>query len=237
MFRLFGREVSVRVRINRRVEPKTINRELQEKLLKSYSQYNEDIFLWQLFQGKKSGTYVDIGANHPLKLSNTGKFYDAGWRGINVEPNPKLHKLFSEYRPEDTNLNCGVGDVPGEMTFYEMDPDYYSTFDAQEARKATFSTSRKVIAELPVGIKTINDIFALCSQPVDFLSVDTENFDYKVLSANDWNKNRPTAIVVELNHDENNQVSSLLQQQKYALIFFNGTNGIFVDTLSQFVSS
>lgn len=95
MFKLFGREVSIRIRLKKSEQPKIVNMELQKTLMKSYSQFYEDIFLWQLFQGKTTGTYVDIGANHPTELSNTKKFYDAGWRGVTVEPNPKLHRIVS----------------------------------------------------------------------------------------------------------------------------------------------
>ena len=229
MISLFGWTLSVRLRLQKRTKPVEVNRKLQDRLLKTYSQFHEDIFLWQLFEGNKAGFYVDIGANDPVNLSNTKKFYDMGWTGVNVEPNPKLHKRHCEHRSRDTNLNCGVGDVPGEMTFYEIEPDCYSTFDQKAAESTKFSSSRKVVAELPIKIITINDIFELCKQPVDFLSVDTENFDYKVLSVNDWSKNRPKVIVVELNHDEDNNVYNLLRRQKYDLIHYNGTNGIFVD--------
>ena len=228
MLSLFGWTLSVRFRLQKKTKPVVVNQKLQDSLLKTYSQYNEDIFLWQLFEGKKSGYYVDIGANDPIKLSNTKKFYDMGWTGVTVEPNPKLYRRICEHRTRDMNLNCGVGDVPGKMTFYEIDPDCYSTFDPKIAKMTKFSSSKKVIAELPIKIITINEIFELCKQPVDFLSLDTENFDYKVLSVNDWSKNRPKVIVVELNHDEDSKVYELLKQQMYELIFFNGTNGIFV---------
>lgn len=228
MISLFGWALSVRIRLQKKNIPVVVNQKLQDRLLKSYSQFNEDIFLYQLFEGKRNGYYVDIGANDPVKLNNTKKFYDIGWTGFNVEPNPKLYKKFCECRPKDINLNCGVADVDGEMTFSEIDPDCYSTFDQKAAKMTRFSSSKKVIAELSVKIITINEIFSLCKQEVDFLSVDTENFDYKVLSVNDWNRNRPKVIIVELNHDENNQIYNLLTQNKYNLIMFNGTNGIFV---------
>ena len=46
-----------------------------------------------------------MGAHHPERISNTKLFYDSGSRGINVEANPELHKIFLEERPEDINLN------------------------------------------------------------------------------------------------------------------------------------
>jgi FkbM family methyltransferase len=229
MISFLGWTLSVRVRLEKKSTPLAVNQELRDRVLKSYSQFNEDMILWQLFEGKKTGYYVDIGANDPVRLSNTKKFYDMGWHGVNVEPNPKLFKRLREYRPRDITVNCGAGDVPGEMTFYEIDPDCYSTFDPDAARKTRFSSSKTITAELPVRIITMNDVFELCTQPVDFMSVDTESFDYKVLSANDWSKNRPKVIVVELNQVDSHALYQLLRRQAYELIFFNGTNGIFIE--------
>ena len=39
--------------------------------IKSYSQEGEDILLYRIFEECKSGFYVDIGAHHPKRFSNT----------------------------------------------------------------------------------------------------------------------------------------------------------------------
>jgi len=229
MFSLCGWTLSCRIRLQRKIKPLVENKDRKEQLLKTYSQRNEDIILYQLFYGKKDGYYIDIGANDPVALNNTKKFYDLGWKGINVEPNPRLYDKICKHRPNDININCGVGDVEGVMTFYEVDPDVYSTFDENEAAKTRYSSSKKVVNKIPINITTINNLFDMSKQKIDLLSIDTEGFDYKILSMNNWSLNRPKSIVVELNHDENNSVYNLLTDNKYELIYYNGTNGIFVD--------
>jgi FkbM family methyltransferase len=229
MFSLCGWTLSCRIRLQRKIKPLVENKDRKVELLKTYSQHNEDIILYQLFYGKTDGYYIDIGANDPVALNNTKKFYDLGWKGINVEPNPRLYDKICKHRPNDININCGVGDVEGVMIFYEVDPDVYSTFDENEAAKTRYSSSKKVVNKIPINITTINNLFDMSKQKIDLLSIDTEGFDYKILSMNNWSLNRPKSIVVELNHDENNSVYNLLTDNKYELIYFNGTNGIFVD--------
>jgi len=49
---------------------------------KSYSQKGEDIILRRILGEKEVGFYIDIGAHHPKRFSNTYLFYKKGWRGI-----------------------------------------------------------------------------------------------------------------------------------------------------------
>ena len=80
---------------------------------KSYSQEGEDMVLERIFAGKKGGFYVDVGAHHPRRFSNTYFFYRKGWKGINIEPNPEAIHAFQSDRKRDTNLQCGISDRPG----------------------------------------------------------------------------------------------------------------------------
>lgn len=76
---------------------------------KSYAQEGEDLLLRRIFEHKHNGFYVDIGAHHPFRFSNTYLLYKRGWRGINVDAMPGSIKLFAKFRPRDVNLECGVG--------------------------------------------------------------------------------------------------------------------------------
>ena len=105
-------------------------------LLRSHSQFNEDLLLDLLLGGKDSGFYVDIGANDPAINNNTKRFYDRGWSGINVEPGAIPYSDLCAARPRDTNLHRGVGSSAGTLTFYDIagDPSI-SSFD--EKRRQT----------------------------------------------------------------------------------------------------
>ena len=74
----------------------------------SYSQEGEDRILQRLFENQTPGFYVDIGAHHPRRFSNTYIFYKQGWRGINVDATPGSMFLFRVFRKRDINLEIAV---------------------------------------------------------------------------------------------------------------------------------
>jgi hypothetical protein len=96
----------------------------------SFSQDGEDMVLASFYEGikKYKGFYIDVGAHHPLRFSNTAFFYKKGWRGINIEPTPDLFKYFPRLRKNDINLNIGIGN--GEkLIFYIFNEGAINTFD------------------------------------------------------------------------------------------------------------
>ena len=78
--------------------------------LKSYSQEGEDVILQYIFRDQETGFYVDIGAHHPKRFSNTFGLYKMGWLGINVDPLPGCMDAFRKQRPRDINLEVAVSD-------------------------------------------------------------------------------------------------------------------------------
>ena len=197
--------------------------------LSTHSQYREDLVIDTLFKHKSNGFYVDIGANDPDVLSNTKLFYNRGWRGINVEPEPNLHTKLCCHRVGDINLRVGVGPETGIMTFYRMSADTLSSFNKQAALQAGKLYGGTLIGEEPTPVAKLADILAdnLLGRSIDFMSVDAEGYDLAVLKSNDWSRFRPSVIIVEINVGGNDIVAFLLKQE-YVLIFDNGTNGIFV---------
>ena len=77
---------------------------------KSYAQHGEDLLVEHLMRVLQvhHPFFIDVGAHHPYLLSNTYLMYQQGARGINIEPDPSLIAAFQQYRPKDTNLQCGV---------------------------------------------------------------------------------------------------------------------------------
>lgn len=55
---------------------------MELKELKSYSQARRDLFAWLCRGQSKSGSFVDLGAGHPVNGSNTKFLEEMGWRGI-----------------------------------------------------------------------------------------------------------------------------------------------------------
>ena len=65
----------------------------------SYSQNLEDYHLSLAFAGQTTGTYIDVGAGHPIADNVSFWFYERGWNGIVVKagtPSDRI-KLLSEH--------------------------------------------------------------------------------------------------------------------------------------------
>jgi FkbM family methyltransferase len=231
--RIFGHRISISVKIkNREKETRfAVDSNVQRKVLGSYSQYLEDIFIESIFRNKETGSYIDIGANDPAVLSNTKRFYDRGWSGVNVEPDVALYKKICAARPLDVNLNVGIGKQADNLTFYELSPNTLSTFNKKAALHSVKREGARIISETLVKVISLADLFSstMVGRQVDFLSLDAEGYEREILSSNDWDRHRPTAIIVELNQDKQGTVLQFLKNQGYVLIYYNGTNGILVD--------
>jgi hypothetical protein len=77
---------------------------------------------------KTKGFYIDVGAHHPFRFSNTALFYKKGWQGINIEPDPSLIKNFNKYRTRDINLNFGVANEEKDLNFFIFNEPAFNTF-------------------------------------------------------------------------------------------------------------
>ncbi|HFD31213.1 MAG TPA: hypothetical protein ENJ28_00670 [Gammaproteobacteria bacterium] len=89
----------------------------------SFSQSGEDaIMLAHVFKtGHKKTTYLDIGANDPIRLNNSYLLYLNGANGVLVEPHPVLSQKLKQKRKRDKVLNVGVGtDDRNNVDFFIM---------------------------------------------------------------------------------------------------------------------
>lgn len=200
----------------------------------SYAQNNEDIILRTILHNIKKGFYVDIGANHPTQHSVTKLFYENGWHGINIEPNPRLHTLILKERPKDINLNLGVANKNGTLSFrlyHSRDGlEGLSTFSEASKQENTQAVNEdnKNYSDIDVPVKKLSSILAKHAPAViHFMKVDVEGFEYEVLASNNWKRLRPQILCIEFNHLVKDW-HSILKDAKYVLIFTDGLNEYFV---------
>jgi FkbM family methyltransferase len=172
----------------------------QTYLNESYSQEGEDSILSRFFEGRQSGFYLDVGALHPQRFSNTYKFYKMGWRGISIDAMPGSMALFKQVRPLDINLEIPVSDTKEKLPFYIFNEHALNTFSKEHAEERELKDEYKIVQTVVIETKKLSDILdehLPKGQNIDFMSVDAEGFDYKILSSNNWAKYRPTVVLVE----------------------------------------
>ena len=165
----------------------------------SYSQEGEDLMLDIMLKYKKTGIYVDIGAHHPFKFSNTYYFYLKGWSGVCVDPMPDVKALFEKYRPRDTFLNLGVGLKRGDFKYYKMKDPALNTF-VEEVMRTRVSEGFDLKEVVDVRVLDLGSVLneSLIGDKIDFMSVDVEGLEKEVLLSNNWTKYKPSFIVVHL---------------------------------------
>src|ERR1700756_330529 len=101
----------------------------------SYSQEGEDMVLDRFLEHRHSGFYVDVGAHHPKRFSNTLRLYRRGWRGLNIDANPDSIRLFRRARPKDINVEAGVSSNRQLLTYFAFNEPALNTFDRDRALK------------------------------------------------------------------------------------------------------
>jgi len=207
---------------------------------KSYSQCGEDLIVRYIFDVLRmpEPTYLDIGAHHPSHLSNTFIFYQNGSTGISIEPDPQLFSYIKKCRPRDVNLNIGISDQKDILDFYVMTSSTLNTFSPEEAKKAE-SAKVKIDKIIQIPVAPVSDILNehFADAAPDFLSLDVEGLDLKILQSFDFVRWRPKVICVEtITYSEKRdgkkikEIELLLIEKGYFAYADTHINTIFVDS-------
>ena len=168
--------------------------------LSSYSQEGEDMVIRRFVNEDKPGFYVDIGAHHPERFSNTLFYYNRGWNGINVDADPDLMELFAASRPRDINITSAVGKKSASLTFHVFNERALNTLDPAVAKERAAIDGYTIVKKRKIPVKPLEEILNKQlpkGQTIDFITIDVEGKDIEVLQSNNWNKYRPRFLVVE----------------------------------------
>jgi FkbM family methyltransferase len=197
----------------------------------SFAQHGDDLMILNIFKllEIQKPSYLDLGAHHPFLISNTALLYGLGGRGVNVEANPVLLESFKKWRPQDKNINVGVGPEPGTKEFFMYnDTDGRNTFCPKEVE--SLKATHTVCKTLMIDVLTLDQIVeAYCDGKYpDLLSCDIEGFDYSVLQSADMSKTWPKVICVETRRHESWQMRILLASKDFNYHCRMGENLFFV---------
>ena len=140
--------------------------------------------------------YVDVGANDGLIVSNTAYYdLDLGWKGICIEPHPKVYTKLKKNRPNAINLNVCVSESDSEVDFLMIDgyaemlsgieksyhPDHKIRIESEIERHGG---NKQVIKIISKPLKQI--FFENKVKKVDYLSIDTEGSELEILKSIDF---------------------------------------------------
>lgn len=70
-----------------------------------HGQALQDKFVLNVLKKKKNGTFLELGANHPIDINNTFTLEkDFGWNGIMIEFDEKHLKDYEEHRKDSVHV-------------------------------------------------------------------------------------------------------------------------------------
>lgn len=199
----------------------------------SYSQNFEDVMLMRALKNIQNGFYIDVGAAWSDEHSVTKAFYDRGWRGINIEPNPAFKDQYIKERCEDINLFLAVGDREDKKDMFFVSGTGLSSLNKDFADQ--YQRDGRSIEKCEVEISTLAKICDkyVHGSEIHFLKIDVEGFESKVIDGNDWSKYRPWIVLVEatvpMSQVENFEVwEESLLNAGYQFVYADGLNRFYL---------
>jgi len=194
----------------------------QEKpTIRSYSQYGEDAVMFHFFylhSRIKNGFYVDIGAFDPVQYSNTFLLHKHGWRGVNIDIVAERIEKFKAARAGDINILAAIGDSDGELDVYEH--PQWASMTTVDSATADYHHSRpvgKIACRTLQGIMEEHGI-----DHIDYVNIDVEGFEMKVLSTFDPVKYGVSLFTVEVLTQD---IAAVLDSEVYK--FMTGRGYVF----------
>lgn len=197
--------------------------------MESFSQFGEDVLVWKFFNNKTDGFFIEVGANAPVKFSQTWLLEKNGWRGILVEPLPAKCEALRAARKNSRIFQVAVGapEQRGETQFHVTTDDMFSSLHTRETGPAKIET-------VPVQVMTLDELLADAGNPtIDFLSIDVEGMELDVLRGFDIARHRPKLVLLE-DHMKSQQLYRAMKKRGYKLVKRTGVNNWFVPNGASF---
>ena len=188
---------------------------------KSYSQFGEDLVVVDFFKNFV-GRYVDIGCYHPIKYSNTALLHKKGWTGVNIDLNQTTIDLFNACRKEDLNIMACLSDKIEEVSIY-LDSEFSALNSIYEDNSKNFKL--KDVKKISIKTKTFPE---LIKDNFDFLNIDCEGNDFKILKTIDLKRYTPKIINIEVSLKNKKDIYNYMNLNGYKILEIKSLSHIFI---------
>ena len=180
-----------------------------------YSEHVEEWILKDYFKGRRAGVFVEVGANHHERSSNT--FYlekDLGWSGVAVEPQVKFAGGYREFRPRTTFVPLFISDVSNQRaTLYVTENDSVASSDKE------FTEHWGEVTPTTATTSTLDDVLdRLQIEKIDFLSMDIELAEPQALAGFSIGRFAPALVAVEAHPPVRQQILDYFARNNYVLV-------------------
>lgn len=180
-----------------------------------YSQFQEEWIIRDFFKDRRGGVFVDVGASHYRDGSTT--YYlegQLGWSGVAVDPQRAFEEAYRKYRPGTRFFPFFVSDVSNQTARL-----YMLNFETQNVSAHKPPSSFAITTSLDAPTITLSDLLDRVGvKVIDFLSVDVELSEPKVLNGFDIGRFRPTLVCIEAHPEVRQQILDFFGKHSYVLV-------------------
>src|SRR4029077_6512083 len=165
-----------------------------------YSLFGEDLVVRSHFAANFDNSiarFIDVGAFHPFKQSNTILLSQLGWRGINIDCDPVKIARFEKLRPQDVNICAAVGEAIRDMIHLQYPMGFTDRIAEPGEENLLSFCDEKPLKATPIKVRTLTQIIeqsAFRGQHFHYLNVDCEGQDLSVLKGLDFSRYSPDLI-------------------------------------------
>jgi len=181
----------------------------------SNSQQAEEWIVRDFFQDQRGGVFVDVGANHYQRFSNTYFLETAlGWSGVAIEPQAKFADDYKRHRPKTIFVPLFVSDVSNQQTTL-----FVTGNDLVASSSREFTEVFGPVTPTPATTTTLDDVLdRLKVTRIDFLSMDIELAEPQALAGFSIDRFRPRLVAVEAHVPIRQQLLDYFGSHGYSLV-------------------
>lgn len=186
-----------------------------------YSQCGQDKWIMEtILPGRRNGVFVDIGAHDGITFSNTYLLEKVGWTGLAIEPMPDAYKTLTENRQCMTVNGC-IAPSAGKESFriitgsVQMLSGLVKEYDPRHLKriKKELAIHGGEYKDIEVDCYNLNDLLKHHKiNQIDYLSIDVEGVELKILNEIDFNCIKVLVIGVENNYSDYRIPSLLIRK-------------------------
>ncbi len=182
-----------------------------------YSRNVEEWLIRDYFQDRRSGVFLDIGANHYRDESNT--YYlerELDWSGVAIDALEEFAADYGSHRPRTRFFALFVSDVAGSTARLYVPEE--NTLVASASLEFTKREGTPGVAkEIPTT--TLNAVLEqLGLTRIDFLSMDIELSEPKALAGFDIDRYQPALVCIEAHPDVRQQILDYFARHRYTVV-------------------
>lgn len=202
--------------------------------LSRYCLEGDDSILDSLLRGFSTGTYVEVGANHPVNENVTFRLSQLGWSGLSIDATESLRSVWEDLRPKDNFHVATLSDKKQSVDLVQYQDTSLNSISSFAQQKAD-EDNEPVLSKEGKATQVLSEVLENYGiSQVDFLSINARSADLEILKGYNFDRVRAKLVRIEMlyfnfNSPSDHAIYQYLEGLGFVLVVKTLRNGFWVD--------